>query len=44
MAAQFTLRKVRWERAEALWMRRAITSLPTPLSPSISTGTSTRAT
>ena len=43
-AAQFTFKNVRCARGESLWIKRAITSLPVPLSPNIRTGMSTCAT
>ena len=44
MAAQFTLTNVRSRRWLRLWMARAISSLPVPLSPRISTVESVGAT
>ena len=44
MAAQFTGTKGRVARLEFTWMARAISSLPVPLSPVISTVTSVGAT
>ena len=38
MAAQFTFRKVRWLRADILWINMAATSLPVPLSPRMQNG------
>ena len=44
MAAQFTRMKARLERFDRLWIARAISSLPVPVSPRISTVESVLAT
>ena len=44
MAAQFTLTKARAARGECLWMARAMSSLPVPVSPVMSTVESVGAT